>query len=347
LARAGDVRIRSWIPEQDEAALLELFAAAFGQRRSAAHARWKYRENPSGQAEISLAEVDGRVASMACVLPMRMLIGGSPVMGSLSVDIATLPELRGRGLYVEVARHLWQRLADAGFTLTCGFTNRWSTAVTLGTLGRREVGALPLRVRPLDPLALARDLARGPATRGERALPAPDDPAIRPVEKFDGRFDALWKRLAGSLDVAAVRDARFLDWRYARHPERPYDVLALERDGALHGYVAWRALDRFGTRTAFVADLAAAPERPADARALLRAAASRARAAGATLLSLLSWPGSPVHRASARFAPLLVPKALFPQTNVFSAISHRADVATESLADPRRWWLAWGDSDVL
>jgi hypothetical protein len=54
-----------------------------------------------------------------------------------------------------------------------------------------------------------------------------------------------------------------------------------------------------------------------------------------------------VHRASARFAPLVVPRALFPQTNVFSAISHRADVATESLADRRRWWLAWGDSDVL
>lgn len=339
--------IRPYAPERDDEALRTLVNRAFGLGRGPEYFHWKYLGNPAGRAEISVAEVDGTLASMACVLPLRMRVGGAPALGSLSVDVATLPEFRGLGLYRRTARHLWERLARRGFALTAGFTNRLSTRLTLEVLGRREVGPLPVRIRPLRPLRLA--LSRlGLASEVRDAPAEPVGPGdLARLEKFDERFDALWQRIEPGLDIATVRDAAFLNWRYAEHPERPYEILACVSGPEVSGYLVWRMLDRFGTRIAFAADLAAEAGDAPTALRLLRCAADRARARGATLLSLLSWPGSPVHAASRRFALLPLPRALFPQKNVFSVISHRPEPSTESLADPTRWWLSWGDSDVV
>lgn len=345
---ALDPRIREWRPGEDDEPLRQLANEVFGSDRSPAFFRWKYRDNPAGEARIALAELDGRPVSMACVLPLRMRVGGAALLGSISVDIATRSELRGRGLYQQLARFLWARLDAAGIAFTYGFTNRHSTGVTLGALGRVRVGPLPLRLRPLRPLRAA----LAPFGHGVPTDPGPAPPGpgqrFRCIDHFDARYDQLWSRLEPRVDISAVRDARFLNWRYAERPGEPYELLEEQSpDGGVAGYLVWRPLERFGVRTAFIADVAEDPERPGAALRLLRVAGRRARARGAALLALLSWSGSPTHRAADRAAPLPVPPALFPQLNVFSAISHRSDLPTPELARPGRWWLSWGDSDVV
>jgi ribosomal protein S18 acetylase RimI-like enzyme len=347
MAPEPDVVIRAGDLERDAEGLRSLWGLAFGRSREPASFDWKYRQNPAGAAEISVAESEGEIVSVACALPLRMRVGSEAARGALSVDVATRPELRGRGVYGRVARNLWARLAERGFALTCGFTNRFSTRLTLQALGRREVGPLPLRVRPLAPLRLGLDWLRlGAPSHDPGPAPAPRG-EIHVLDGFDERFDATWARLEPHVDVAVVRDAAYLGWRYGAHPERPYETLGLVRGSEVLGYLIWRPLDRFGTRTAFVVDLAAAPEDARAASALLAAAAERARERGARLLALLSWPGAPTHASACRFAPLRVPPRLFPQVNVFSAISHRAEPSTAGLAEPARWWIGWGDSDVV
>jgi GNAT superfamily N-acetyltransferase len=340
------LRIRDWRPDEDDARLLELSNAAFGLARDAAWWRWKFRDNPAGPAEIALAEEGGRAVSMACAMPRELLIGGRPARGAQSVDIATLPAYRGRGLYTRVAQHLWSRLAERGFTCTYGFTNAQSTGVTLERLGRVPVGALPVRLRPLRPLAaLAGRL--GIARPPERAAAPACAPGIRVAGAIDARFDELWSRLACGADIAGVRDARYLRWRYLARPDARYEVLVAESAARIDGYAIWRRLERFGLDTAFVADVAADPASAGAAARLLAEVSRRARAAGASLLALLSWPACAAHAAARRAAWLPLPAALFPQVNVFSVISHDPALPTSALADPARWWLAWGDSDVV
>jgi GNAT superfamily N-acetyltransferase len=346
-AVSEELEIREWRPGLDDEPLRALLNQAFGLARDAAFFAWKYRENPAGRARIALALVDGRPVSMACVIPRRMRIGGRDVLGSQSVDIATLPAFRGRGLYTRLARHLFEELAAAGFACTYGFTNRLSTRLTLEALGRERVGALPLRVRVLAPLrALAELVRRRPSAR---ATPEPPvAPGVRALFAFDARFDALWDALSPRVDVACVRDARYLRWRYLARPDARYEILAAESEqGALEAYLVWRAVERSGVRAAFVLECVAAPERPRAARRLLAAFARRARASGASLAALLASPGDPAHAELARFARLRVPERLFPQETVLSVISHRAELPTPALAVPRRWWIAWGDSDVV
>lgn len=344
---AEDLHIRDYAPGRDDAALRALGNEVFGLRRDADFWRWKYLGNPAGPAQISLAEHAGAPVCMAAALPVRVRVGGRAALGSLSVDVATREDFRGRGIYRRVAGHLYDRLREKGFALTFGFTNRFSTRVTLEVLGRQEVGSLPLRIRPLRPLRwlASRALRLGPAE--PPSLQEPDSRGVRRVDRFDARWDELWGRLEAHVDIATVRDGRYLDWRYACHPERPYEILAAEEGSGLAGYVVTRMLDRFGTRAAFVADLGEDPRFAGTARRLLRVAATRARHRGATVLALLSGSASPVHAAARTVAPLPVPRRLFPQENVFSVISHEPTVPTEALAKPGRWWISWGDTDVV
>jgi hypothetical protein len=110
----------------------------------------------------------------------------------------------------------------------------------------------------------------------------PDHPglAIREAKAFDARVDELWNVASPAFDVAAVRQASHLNWRYADPACGGFRILLAERAGALLGY----AVVCVRERTGHIADLFAVPdERVLDALlrsalTLLREDATRVRA---------------------------------------------------------------------
>src|SRR5439155_24247648 len=61
-----------------------------------------------------------------------------------------------------------------------------------------------------------------------------------PIRRFDSSFTALWERLAPKFDLAVRRDAAYLNWRYIEPPHVRYSVVALKRQGEVHGYAVYR-----------------------------------------------------------------------------------------------------------
>ena len=61
-----------------------------------------------------------------------------------------------------------------------------------------------------------------------------------PIRRFDSSFTALWERLAPKFDLAVRRDAPYLNWRYIEPPHVRYSVVALKRQGEVHGYAVYR-----------------------------------------------------------------------------------------------------------
>ena len=61
-----------------------------------------------------------------------------------------------------------------------------------------------------------------------------------PIRRFDSSFTNLWERLAPKFDLAVRRDAPYLNWRYVEPPHVRYSIVALRRQGDLHGYAVYR-----------------------------------------------------------------------------------------------------------
>ena len=99
-----------------------------------------------------------------------------------------------------------------------------------------------------------------------------------PIRRFDSSFSALWERLAPKFDLAVRRDAPYLNWRYIEPPHVRYSVVALRRQGELHGYAVYRHRHEPLGRVTMLVDFLVDPDDVSGLKTLLRWVDRAARA---------------------------------------------------------------------
>lgn len=353
----ADAVIRAFDPGADVAGLEDLWTRVFGTPRGGQSLAWLFRPGPAGDSPRSVAEQDGRIVAHAGAMAMRFQCGDAVVRGGYSVAAMTDPACRGQRLFFRLGEHLYRRMTDEGFAFVAGFSNANSFRLMTGPLQRTAIRPFPWCVRPLSPWAMARGLLGGAAApvadagAVARALRAAErgDVTLSLVDPAagDARLDAVWSRVAPSVEVGAVRDAAFVHWRYATRPDAGYRVVLAEHAGGPAGWIGYRRLSLRGMQAGFLVDFVLAPRAEAAGRALLRAVARIARAEGAVLLSALRPGRGPARRALGRAGFVPVPEPLHPQVIRFSVRGLGAFAARGELVEPRAWHLAWSDTDVV
>jgi hypothetical protein len=231
--------------------------------RSRAHFDWRYPKNPAGPPELVLALDGERCVAVYAVLPVRCVLEGAPVLAGLQTDMAVDPSLRGglggSRLIVAVGAAYQRTFLNGSKPLEWGFPEPDLQRVCLAHL---KVGVL----RDVCFLVLRAD--RSPAASAEVA--------VTRVERFTESADELWRRCASELGTATVRDARYLNWRYAEHPDVRYELLEARRAGALAGLAVLREGGPDARLLTLMDWLVPRDERAAE-RALLAEACAEAR----------------------------------------------------------------------
>ncbi|NNL65226.1 MAG: GNAT family N-acetyltransferase, partial [Myxococcales bacterium] len=127
---------RDFVAGRDDPAVAELWQRSFGRASGGQTVEWLFRAGPAGPCPRSVAELDGRLVAHAGVSVARFRLSGREGVGGYSVGAMTDPDVRGRGLFVRTAEHLYARLAREGFAFVAGFSNANSEALHTGRLGR-------------------------------------------------------------------------------------------------------------------------------------------------------------------------------------------------------------------
>lgn len=242
LARKEPFFVRAYRPG-DEEQILPLFQRSFFVNRSPARFRWEYQENPYGNQRISEAFAeDGRLVAHYAGYPVRFFSnvrggrGEQRLYPALQVgDTMTEPSVRqiGRGptsLLGRTVRHYYARFCEGqvafNYGVNTGNIQRFSTSF----VGARRLEPLPYHVRdprapvPVPPLWRAR-------LTGYR---------VERFSHFDERWDELFRRVRGAYRLLVERDARYLEWRYARCPDTEYFLWAVFRRSRLVGWSVFR-----------------------------------------------------------------------------------------------------------
>jgi GNAT superfamily N-acetyltransferase len=341
----------------DEPRLRDLSRAVYGPQADRRTSAWRYLAPAPWPAVIEIAEADGRIVGAQPSHGIDLAIAGAPVRGLLLLDVMTHPDYRRRGVFAGVVEGLRKRASVHGYRVLLTTPNAdaergfarlaawrrlgelvpWVAVADLGALVAADArwGAV---LRPVDALrqAISR---RGPADRPGSA----DDHAGYPGDDFT---DNLWLSLRAAAPVQAVRDARFVTWRFGSGSGRPYSFLtagSAERPDALvvHGVGSF-----VGREVVTLADIMARPEAPRPAVRLLRRlsadAAARRRAA------VVGWfaPGSPAERVLRAAGYRRVPKALRPRPYAIWGCSDLSGEAGARALDLRAWNMSLADSDL-
>ena len=235
-----------------------LFGRCFAKPANVAALRWRYDDNPHGQA-VSLVLTEGddeAVCSFAYVprLAVARTGHGKVTEGYIGQqgDVMTDPDWQRKGLARRLVQECAKATGEAGFTINWGFPNRQSAPVFL-KLAWHSSGKIRPRRQLLraDPKAKSRRLADGRLAalrlkwdvrgckRARAKLGAlPSGYRAQVLEVFPESVAQLSREVESRFPFMLHRDADWLNWRYLRTPSRGHVPIGVFDSGnALVGYV--------------------------------------------------------------------------------------------------------------
>ena len=319
---------------------------------------WEFRDNPAGPAIIHVGEVEGDLAAHVAVIPARWRLDGRDQTTSISVDVMTHPRHRRKRIFATLNKNTLLAAGQQGIPFTYAFDMREEALPGALGIGFEKLMSLPVLAKPTsfrrvlrrwlkhDLLCLLGACLARPTYRlyclGRRK-PQPDrEVAVHEVAEFDDRFTKFFEQACAPHEIIQVRDAEYLTWRYLRNPARSYRILVAEKQGALVGFAVLRCCEVLGLRAGMLVDLLCLPGQSGAAQRLLCAAEE---ILARDKVDLIGYLGS---EDDAHWA-LLRGNGYLRSPYAYHFIVHvnRDDFVRETIWDSRKWFLTWGDTDVM
>lgn len=278
----------------DAEELFRLYQEVFGATltdSSRRRWRWQYLDNPQtgpDGPEIWVAREGDTVFGQYASMPVRLQWAGREVRASWGMDVFLRPEARGRGIGARLFT-TWSDHVEVALGL--GLTP--SSYGLFKKLRFDDVGPVPFFQKVLDPVAVARrrlgDAWARPAGallrlglglfHPESALPAAAV-EVQPVTGFSNEYDTLWERCRDGYAMCVRRDGSYLNWKYAKSPEKQYAIREARKGGVLSGYSVARQHELEGLRIGWLIDVFAHPDDHATKQALIATTLDSFRAQG-------------------------------------------------------------------
>jgi hypothetical protein len=265
VARKERFAIRQYL-DGDEDQIVPMFRRRFHADRDLPRWRWIYRENPRGSLRISLAfSEDGTLAAQYAGYPVifeTTVAGREQTLTALQIgDTMTAPEFHrvGKGpsqLLMMTLRDFYARYCQGQVAFNYGFNTGKIHRFSLRSANARRLEDIPFHVIDVSNASFRTVWSRVDRLRGYR---------VERVDRFDAHWDQFYDRVRAAYELLVKRDSRYLDWRYARCPDRQYFIYLVRRWGRI---VGWSVFRRHGSRLIW-GDALFDPNVPSAVRLLL------------------------------------------------------------------------------
>jgi hypothetical protein len=312
----------------DEAAVLALFERSYGRPMDPLYWRWRFLANPTSGCYGKLMWDRDRLVGHYAVSPARLLVNQASHLGALSLTTMTDPDYAGHGIFAELAQSLYHDLRrHHDFTAVWGFPNLNSHYGFVHRLGWDDLFELPMLVAD----------ARTLVDRCAGLRPAD----LLRVQTFDSTHSAVTRDLVAARTFSVERSPAVLNWRFCNHPEFNYEVFEWVLEGN-HFFVVVRSIESSRTRGGRELNLVECwipPDRRYLGRLLLGLAEAYAETEPGRFNLLLPFH-HPLHVHAERLG-------FRPSEPIFQFGVRALRGSRAGLADPRRWCVWMGDSDVF
>lgn len=317
---------------------------------------WMYEQNPFGPLRVVVAQDEtAAIVGHEGIMPFQLCVRGTTIRGGITGNLIVKEQLRGTLLFPRLVQALVKGLTPAGFQLGYGPVRPKMFASMLA-LGYRDMGLLPVYVRPYDIEKIAGIYIQQPLVRailrpflhvaqrlanllGSRGA---SDIAVRRIDRFGEEHRAFLRDTCEQFPIHALRTPEALNWRYFAAPHRLYEAFeAVDVDGQ-RGYVALRRMPMLGLDTLAIVDILFPLERPEIGRALLSHVHHEAIQDGVTVVACMFNDGNPVIPMFRRAGFLRAPEGF---NMIVYEPKDREQVFFPDML--RQWYVTWFDHDYV
>jgi len=315
------------------------------------HEHHPYRE----RAPLRYVILDGEnVAATMGHLPADFLVKGQPTPVRFTHDLLVDPSYRGQGLAKLIVGNslgggeflpggMWMTIPCYKIHLASGFDDAGPLATRTLVLDpdafgrRKQLSGLKSQLSK-SALALlrARSLARARKSTGKNS--AVYD--TRVADQFDPGMDGEWRGMLEGYGIAMIRDARYLNWKYAHHPVLKYRLRLVERDGRLAGYIVSRlAPEQADEKRAVITDFLVENGDTKTLEYLVSHTITEASEAGMEVISVLTTqPWAAKMLRGVGFLPR-------KESHTWVTGGWKGHIPAGWITDHQHWHMCSGDSD--
>ncbi len=314
--------------------------------------RWEFEEGPEGKAFIYIVEDENRIIGHFADIPRRFSVQGEVVLGTLSLDLMVHPDYWRKGIFTAMGRYGAQRVKQADGLFMTAFPIRQETILGFKKIGWKEVVKLPVLVYPIRfsgivnrylhflPLSVfIGGVARFFYTFLFKARRRNESKQIEIEEivQLDDQFESFWRQALSLRLIMGIRDRNYLTWRYFQHPTRNYTIYRAKKSGEMKGYIVLRKVELLNFNSAVIVDLLALDEM--SLAALVEKGIEHSRQEGTDLLGFMV----PIDHL---YYKILRRRGFLPslKTFLFMIYPHSG---RKIFLSPEKWYVNWGDSDVI
>ncbi len=342
----------------DEASLPLLYKAVSGYFNKR-YWEWLFKENPSGQGHIWLAEgkENNDIAGQYAIIPTELIIQGKKVLGSQSLATMTHPSYRKQGIFTNLAKELFDDSKGRGVDLVYGFPNKNSSHGFLKYLDFFILYKPKLFSRPLNfgtllntklkirPISNAVGLVLKLIYNVVFHRYSPDDTGIqiKRVKSFPDDIEKVCHTYNNTFKNMVARSVRYLNWRYCDRPEKSYKIYLAYKNGEPLGYCVYGHTERDRIKIGLIMDIFADIEDESTLKALTCHVLNEMEKDGEDLASCLLQPNSQVLK------PLKKCGFVFPLTR-FPPFILRLNSDNLKLTEINKlddWHITFGDADFV
>ena len=315
--------------------------------------KWQFFENGITEQYVSVAidEQSDDTAAIYATFTSKFKIGDTIELGSQSLDTITDVNYRGKGLFVKLAKEVYQNGTNNNVKLVYGFPNGNSIHGFEKKLQWKVLDPVPFIIKPLktkyftDKIKALRfipniNLSYSKFKNNQKYI-------LKEEPFFSEDIDTIWSKFSINIKVAVNRNKSYLDWRYTQKPNENYKIVnCYSADNKFLGVVVYAVKEKHNGKIAYIMELLFNPNTPKVGDVLLSFAVQSIKKQEADCI--LSWcmSHSPNYNAYKKEFFLTMPEKFRPIELHFGAKAFQDDLK-ELIENRENWYLSYSDSDTV
>lgn len=316
--------------------------------------KWQYIDNPAGQAFLFVARQisSNAIAGQYLVIPIRYMINGKVILGSLSLNTLTHPEHQGKGLFTKLASETYDYCSEQEVKFTIGFPNPNSFPGFIRKLHFTHLGDPSLSIKFLRPFSSFFKVLKKTKVKHGGQLPF-ESIQSNDIQQFDllnnqnsEIYDTFWQTVQSQYSISTNKDFAFMQWRYAKIPTRNYKVFAYVSGKTILGLIVMKFEHVWNLNAGIVMDLLVINNDPKIGKALLNFVVKSSKKSNMDIvLAMHTKMGEYNLLTMNRF--YTIPKKVLPQKTHFIYRPHVNSAIGAEMTKLENWKLTFGDYDVF
>lgn len=312
--------------------------------------KWQFFENNSKNfVDIEHDFNADKTAAIYATFGVKFKINKEIYLGSQSLDTITDIDYRGKGLFIKLAKDVYEKAAAQNTVLVYGFPNGNSIHGFANKLGWKQLGPVPFLIKPLktkyftDKIKFLKFMPNLPLSFNNYKKNNYD---VRLEDGFKESVNGLWENFSKNIKVSVNRDKEYLDWRYNKKPGENYKIAAAYLDGRQIGLVVFTTKEKHNGKIGYIMELIYDLENPKVAKQLLNFAVSEIKKEKADCILAWSLEHSPSYAVFSKKWFLNMPEKIRPIELHFGCRAF--DEKLDTLLSAREnWYLSYSDSDTV